>query len=63
MVIIEYDLMSMVIHSGGLSGGHYTAMCKKKKQWVYFNDSRWREMKASTALSKDAYILFYRRKD
>lgn len=59
---IKYKLQSIVIHTGGLSGGHYTAVGKKNKQWYNFNDERTKEIKRKQSLKKDAYILFYKRK-
>ena len=38
---LEYELYSMMIHTGGASGGHYFAYIKdfKSGQWLQFNDS------------------------
>merc|ERR1712087_1057885 len=39
--VMEYELYSMMIHTGGASGGHYFAYIKdfKSGQWLQFNDS------------------------
>mmetsp|Transcript_17074 Transcript_17074/g.15030 ORF Transcript_17074/g.15030 Transcript_17074/m.15030 type:complete len:100 (-) Transcript_17074:16-315(-) len=58
---IKYQLNGIVIHSGHLSGGHYTAIGRKKKDWILFNDDRVRKTKSNIALEKDAYLLFYKR--
>merc|ERR1712228_1012735 len=38
---LEYELYSMMIHTGGASGGHYFAYIKdfESGQWLQFNDS------------------------
>ena len=41
---IEYNLSGIVIHTGSLLGGHYTAISNKGGKWVHFNDSRWRKV-------------------
>ena len=58
----DYNLVGIVIHTGGLSGGHYTAIGYKDGSWVHFNDSRTKKIKKKSALDKDAYILFYKKK-
>ena len=37
----EYALQSIAIHSGGLNGGHYYAVCKNylDNTWYEYNDS------------------------
>ena len=58
---MEYSLNGIVVHNGGLSGGHYISMGKKKSQWIRFDDSCCRKMKEKDILQKNAYILFYKR--
>lgn len=58
-----YSLTGTVIHTGGLSGGHYTAVGYKDGRWYYFNDARFKEINKRVALEKDPYILFYRREE
>jgi ubiquitin C-terminal hydrolase len=33
-----YDLFAVVLHTGTLNGGHYTALAKNDKYWYEFND-------------------------
>eukprot|EP01083_Nonionella_stella_P118255 352992_1 len=42
----EYELYSMMIHTGGATGGHYFAYIKdfKSGKWLQFNDSNVREI-------------------
>lgn len=49
-------------HHGGLGGGHYTAFAKNaiNQKWYYFNDSFVREIAPEDAVTRDAYVLFYR---
>lgn len=59
-----YELYGIVTHSGSMSGGHYVAyVCywyNGERYWFYFSDSSYRKVKESTALSAEAYILFYK---
>jgi ubiquitin C-terminal hydrolase len=32
-----YDLFAVVLHTGTLNGGHYTALAKNDKYWFEFN--------------------------
>ena len=58
---MTYELLSISIHSGGLHGGHYTAVGKKDSTWVKFNDSITRIIRKSQVQNKQAYVLFYKR--
>lgn len=65
-----YALTGVVIHVGGsASSGHYTAYVKKpsrkgKFQWYHADDSFIEPVSEKTVLKqKDAYILFYCRKE
>jgi hypothetical protein len=60
-----YDLYAVSEHSGGLGGGHYTATARNwsNGKWYSFNDSFVRELPSgSSAVSRSAYVLFYRRR-
>jgi len=62
-----YDLYAVVEHSGGSSGGHYTAHCRLaegRRPWYYFNDG---SVSVARKGAKDisqtyAYVLFYERR-
>ena len=57
-----YSLTGFVLHSGGLSGGHYTAYIKKSDTtWILCNDSSITEITHATAMerSKQCYITSY----
>lgn len=58
-----YNLYAVSQHSGGLGGGHYTATCRNPEngEWFDFNDSFVSRSSPSSALSPEAYVLFYRR--
>ena len=51
-------------HSGGLNGGHYTAVCKNSldEQWYNFNDSCVGDANMGRICTPEAYVLFYRRR-
>lgn len=59
-----YDLFAVSEHSGGLGGGHYTAMCANflNGKWYAFNDSNVSPTTAERSVSPQAYVLFYGRK-
>ena len=59
-----YDLYAVSNHFGSLNGGHYTAYCQNSmdKKWYEFDDSSVSSMSASSAVTKAAYVLFYRRR-
>ena len=56
-----YNLYGVVEHFGGLSQGHYIAKCKNFGKWYQFNDSDVDEIN-DNIVSKNAYLLFYKRK-
>ena len=56
-----YNLFAVSDHSGGLSGGHYTACAKVGSSWYDFNDSHVTTISASDVKSPAAYLLFYER--
>lgn len=60
-----YDLFAVSEHSGGLGGGHYTAVAKnpENRKWFSFNDSFTSQTSAERAITPRAYVLFYVRRD
>lgn len=60
-----YELYAVSEHSGGLGGGHYTAVGRnfRNGKWYDFNDSSVHPTDAKSGVSNRAYVLFYRRKD
>lgn len=60
-----YSIYAIVVHSGGMGGGHYVAYIKHiiqgKARWFYASDSHVSEVSESEALRAQAYILFYRK--
>lgn len=62
----EYELQGIMVHSGGMGGGHYVAYAlhetAKGPRWFYFSDSYFREVTVNEAKSAQAYMLFYKRK-
>lgn len=59
-----YDLYAVSLHSGGLNGGHYSAICKHNEtgKWFKFDDSTVTECTARDAVNACAYVLFYKRR-
>lgn len=62
---LVYDLYAVSEHSGGLGGGHYTAVAKnpENERWFSFNDSFTSETSAPKAVTPRAYVLFYVRRE
>lgn len=58
---ILYDLIAVSNHYGSLGGGHYTAYAKNSEtnRWYYFNDSSVSEAEEKDVVSKQAYVLYY----
>jgi hypothetical protein len=66
----EYDLTGVIIHIGGsASSGHYTAFVKRpdaggKGQWFHMDDSSCSPVSLKSVLrERDAYVLFYCRRE
>lgn len=59
-----YDLFAVSEHSGGLGGGHYTAIAQNfvDRNWYNFNDSSCSPGNRNNCVSRQAYVLFYRRR-
>uniref|UniRef100_A0A6C0CA42 USP domain-containing protein n=1 Tax=viral metagenome TaxID=1070528 RepID=A0A6C0CA42_9ZZZZ len=57
----EHELIGVINHSGGLSGGHYTANVLINDKWYLMNDSSCRVM-TENVITHQAYILFYEKK-
>lgn len=56
-----YQLNAVCCHYGGLTGGHYEAMCKniEDDQWYLFNDHQVTKTDFNV-YSQSAYLLFYK---
>jgi len=63
-----YDLYAVSEHSGGLGGGHYTAVAKNFRdgKWYSFNDSYVKPVEEgreeAALITPRAYVLFYKRR-
>ena len=59
----QYSLNGMAIHSGGLGGGHYYAVCKNylDEQWYEYNDSHVSRVDKDKLMKYSPYLLVYRR--
>jgi hypothetical protein len=72
---VTFELVGMVMHGGGVSGGHYWYMWKDpcSKTWIEFNDSivsyhknikddTYIRLSTASDIEKKAYILLWKRK-
>jgi len=68
-----YDLYAVSEHSGGLGGGHYTAVARSLDvneetgevnygDWRSYNDSHVSRARVESIVSSRAYVLFYQRR-
>ena len=57
----EYNLYGVINHYSLGEFKHYTSICKNNNAWVTYNDAEFSD--AKTPLSKDAYLLFYIKKE
>ena len=59
----QYSLNGMAIHSGGLGGGHYYAVCKNylDDHWYEYNDSHVSRVSGDKLMKYSPYLLVYRR--
>lgn len=60
---ISYDLYAVCQHSGSLEGGHYATACRNFGKWNELDDHTVFESDEETVVSKEAYVLFYRKKE
>ena len=59
-----YDIYAVCEHYGSRYGGHYTAICKNYDgNWYSYDDSDCSPAEEKEVCSKNAYVLFYRRRD
>ena len=60
-----YDLYAVCNHTGGMTGGHYTAYCKNPvdSTWYLFDDMRVERISERQIVTKAAYLLFYARRN
>ena len=58
-----YALQSMAIHSGGLGGGHYYAVCKNylDDSWYEYNDLNVSKISDNKVLNYLPYLFVYKR--
>ena len=60
----KYELFAVAVHLGhSIELGHYVAFVKRNGMWFECNDESVYEVRERTALSRNAYLVFYRRKD
>ena len=59
-----YDIFAVSEHYGNRGEGHYTAICKNVDgNWYSYDDSTCSISSGENVITKNAYVLFYRRRD
>jgi ubiquitin C-terminal hydrolase len=59
---IDYHCNAVALHFGGLSGGHYCALCKTNDNWIFYDDlniARVEDTKIFFDGNKDIYMIMY----
>jgi ubiquitin C-terminal hydrolase len=57
-----FEIQSLVLHSGGISGGHYFSYLRKEAGWVEGNDSYVAPLaQLPESVEKDVYMLLLKR--
>jgi len=62
-----YELCSMVVHDGGMGGGHYMAYARHRKgknltnDWLWFSDQHFGPVDAEEVFNSEPFLLFYER--
>jgi ubiquitin C-terminal hydrolase len=57
----QYKLYGVLNHSGTMEGGHYYSYIEDKGQWYRCNDSDFGQMSNKDIVTRNAYVLFYKR--
>ena len=57
----QYKLYALLLHLGGLKGGHYKAICRNSEQkcWMEYDDSYVRTCSLNSYYEEDVYGIFY----
>ena len=55
-----YDLYGVLAHKKSSNGGHYYSYCKNLGLWINFDDEKLSTI--DSVFTKDAYLLFYKRR-
>ena len=58
----DYELRSIVYHSGNTSGGHYINIVKNNDKWYICNDSNISEVSNIDEFLKKGYIYLFVKK-
>lgn len=56
----QYELISVGVHIGSMSSGHYITYGKRHRSWYCFDDSICTKVDLKRALSQTAYMLVYK---
>lgn len=62
-----YELSSMVVHDGGMGGGHYMAYARRRRgtsltnEWMWFSDQHFGPVDDNEVMNAEPFLLFYQR--
>lgn len=58
---LTYDLLGVINHSGQINMGHYYSYVKRNRSWYCFNDENVERIGEEKVVTKNAYLLIYRK--
>jgi len=60
---MDYELSGLIIHTGSLGGGHYTAICRNEadNNWHKYDDANVSIIDEDNLFNNNPYCLFYKR--
>ena len=58
-----FSLLGVVVHSGGLNGGHYYSYVRSRSGWLCCNDSSVSPATLDTVLRSEVYIAIYEKRE
>ena len=58
---LQYRLLGLVVHSGGMTGGHYIAFVRSGGEWSLCNDGSVSSSSLEDALRSEAYVCLFER--
>lgn len=62
-----YELCSIVVHDGGMGGGHYMAYVRQRRgstltsEWLWFSDQHFGPVDADEVFNSEPFLVFYER--
>ena len=63
-ISLNYELSSIVNHTGTMRTGHYSSYIEKRKKWFHIDDQKYQQViNIDNINTQENYILFYLHKE